>query len=108
MNALLVYGDRYIKTKLITYGDKVYTNFHGLNVPQDGAECKSFTVISIDSLLVYENKYYVQVYLDTCAYKIVDKQMIDHLDDNLFKIDEDYFLILMNGSNKCCIIIERI
>ena len=43
MNALPVYDDRYMKTKIRTYGYKVYTNFHGLNVPEDGAECESFT-----------------------------------------------------------------
>ena len=53
-------------------------------VPKDGAECESFTIISIDSLLFYENKYYLQVYLDNCAYTIVSTEMIDYLDDNLF------------------------
>ena len=52
LDALPVYDDRYIKTKIRTYGDKVYTNFCGLNVPEDNIECESFTVISIDSLLV--------------------------------------------------------
>ena len=54
-------------------------------MPEDDIECKSFTVISIDSLLVYENKYYLQVYLDNCAYKIVNKQMTDYLDENFFE-----------------------
>ena len=48
-NALPVYDDRYIKTKIRTYGDKVYTNFCGLNVPEEDIECEFFTVISIDS-----------------------------------------------------------
>ena len=52
-------------------------------MPEDDIECESFTVISIDSLLVYENKYYLQVYLDNCVYKIVHKQMTDYLDENL-------------------------
>ena len=52
------------------YGDKVYTNVRGSNVPEDDIECESFTVISIDSLLVYENKYYLQVYFDNLAYKL--------------------------------------
>ena len=30
-----VYDDRYIKTKTKAFGDKVYTNFRGLNVPED-------------------------------------------------------------------------
>ena len=52
---------------------------------EDGIECESFTVISIDSLLVYENKYYLQVYLDNCAYKISNKQVADYFHDNLFE-----------------------
>ena len=35
-----------------------------INVPEDHIEFESFTACSIDSLIVYENKYYVQVYLD--------------------------------------------
>ena len=46
-----------------------------MNVPEDYIECECFTVISIGSLLVYENKYYLQVYLDNYACKIVNKQM---------------------------------
>ena len=39
LNALLVYDDRYVKTKIRIYGDKVNTNFRGLNVPEDDIEC---------------------------------------------------------------------
>ena len=85
LNALPVYDDRYIKTKIRIYDGKVYTNFCGLNVPKDDIECESFTVISIDSLLAYENKYYLQVYLDNYAYKTANKQITDYLDDNLFE-----------------------
>ena len=74
----------YIKTKIKIHDDKVYTNFRGLNVPEDDIECESFTVISIDSLLVYKNKYYLQVYLNKSAYEIGNKQMTDYLDENLF------------------------
>ena len=38
LNALPAYDDRYIKTKIRTYGDKVCTNFRGLNVPEDDIE----------------------------------------------------------------------
>ena len=62
LNALAAYEYRYIKTKIRTYDDKVYINFRGLNLPEDDIECEYFTVNSIDSLLVYENKYYLQVY----------------------------------------------
>ena len=42
LNALPVYDDRYIKIKIRTYGDKVYNNFRGLNVPGDDIEYKIF------------------------------------------------------------------
>ena len=62
-----------------------YINLCGLYVPEDDIECKYFTVISIVSLLVYNIKYYLQVYLDNCTYKIVNKQVTDYLDQNVFE-----------------------
>ena len=84
LSALPVYEDRYIKRG---YSDKVYTNFGGLNVLQDGVESESFTMVSIDSLLVYESKCYLQVYLDNCAYNIADQKLIDYFDDDFFQTD---------------------
>ena len=62
LNNLLVYDDRYVKIMIRTYGDKVCINFRGLDVPEDEVECECFKIISINSLLVYENKYYFQLY----------------------------------------------
>ena len=84
LNALPVYDDRYIKTKIRTFGDKFFNNLRRLNVLEDEIECESLTVISINSLLAYDNKYYLQVYLDNCPYKIVNKQMADYVDENIF------------------------
>ena len=61
LNALPVYDYRYIKTKIRTYGNKVYTYFRGLNVPEDDIEFESFTIISIDFLFVYKKNI-------TCKY----------------------------------------
>ena len=54
-------------------------------MPKNDLECESFTVFSIDSLPVYENKYYLQVYLDACVYKTVNKQKTDYLHENVFE-----------------------
>ena len=54
---------------------------------EDDIESESFKVISVDSLLVYENKYYLQVYLDNCAYNVANKQMADYLDDHHFETE---------------------
>ena len=85
LNALPGSDDRYIKIKIRTDRKNVYTNFRGVNVPEDDIEWESFIVISIDFLLVYENKYYLQVQLDNCVHKVAKNQMIDYLDDNLFE-----------------------
>ena len=42
LNALPVYDDRYIKNKIRTYDNKVYTNFHDFNVPEDDIEFEFF------------------------------------------------------------------
>ena len=86
-NALPVYDDRYIKTKIRSYRDQFYTNFRDLNVSENDIGCKSFRVISIHSLLVYKNKYYLQVYLGNCAYKIASKQMTDYLVKPFWRLD---------------------
>ena len=54
-------------------------------MPENYIKCESFTFISIDYLLAYENKYYLQVYLDNCSHKIVNKQMTDYLNENIFE-----------------------
>ena len=74
LNAFPFYDDKYIKTKIRTYGDKFHTNFRGLNVPEDGIECEPFTVISIDSLFVYTSKYYLRVYLTTVCTELFTRE----------------------------------
>ena len=53
LNALPVYDDKYTTTKIKTQADNVYTIFCDLNFPEDGVECESFKIISVESLLVY-------------------------------------------------------
>ena len=81
----MLHDNRHIKTKIRTYRDKSYTNFHGFNVPEDDIGYEIFEVIYIDSLVVYKEKCYLQVLLDNYAYKIVNKQTKNYLDENLFE-----------------------
>ena len=53
-------------------------------MPEYGVKFQFFAVISIDLLLVYGNKYYLHLYLDNRAYKIVNKKMIDYLHELFF------------------------
>ena len=83
MNGSTIYENRYIKTKIKTYGNKIYSNFCGLNMPQGGIEFECFTVISTDSLLLYENKYFLQVYSEIMLMKLLK---VDYLGDNPFEL----------------------
>ena len=42
LDTLPVCDDRYLKTKIRTYGDEVYTTFCGFNATENGIECKFF------------------------------------------------------------------
>ena len=53
LNVLPVFDDRHTKLKIRPYNDKVCTNFCGLNTAEDDLECESFTVVSIDYLLLF-------------------------------------------------------
>ena len=51
-------GDKYIKTKLKMYGDRVNTNFQGKKVPKENASYKCLSLIMLDSLIRVNKKYY--------------------------------------------------
>ena len=42
LNVLPVCDNRYMKTKIRTYDDKVYTNFRSSNKPEDDIECECY------------------------------------------------------------------
>ena len=62
LNASPVLDHIYTKAKARTYGDDVYINFCGLNLPEGSVGCGIFKIILIASLLAYEHKYYLLVY----------------------------------------------
>ena len=57
-----VYGDvdKYIKTKIKMYGDRVNTNFQGRKVPKENASYKCISLIMLDSVIRINKKYYSQ------------------------------------------------
>ena len=92
-----IYGDidKYIKTKIKTYGDRVNTNFQGQKVPKENATYKCISLIMLDSVIRVNKKYYPQT-LEACKYVIRKKKMenlINH-DLNLSSSDDSD-----NGSN---------
>ena len=64
-----MYNDKYIKTKIKIYSDKMYTNFEHNKIPKDNKYCVCLSVI----LLIFLNsdkEYYPQTFLEECKYVI--------------------------------------
>ena len=77
-----VYGDndRYLKTKIKLYGDKVNTNFQGKKVPKENA---SYKCLMFDSVIRVNNKDYLQTLLEECKYEIKKNKMENLINDDL-------------------------
>ena len=85
LNVLPVYGGRYLKNKIRT---------------ENGVECGSFTIISIDSLVVYENKNYLQV---TIVLFESDKWVLWILYYDRTDLSEEIDPAKNNNSKKCMV-----
>ena len=63
-------NDKYIKTKMNLYGDKVNTNFRGKKIPNEKASYKCLSLVMLDSVIRVNKKYYPQTLLEKCKYEI--------------------------------------
>ena len=72
-----VYGDndKYIKTKIKLYGDKVNTNFQGKKIPKENTSCKCLSLIMLGSVIRANKKYYPQTLLEEFKYEIKKNKM---------------------------------
>ena len=70
-----VYGDneKYIKTKIKSYRDKVNTN----------ASHKCLSLMMLDSVIRVNKKYYPQIHLENCKYEIKKNRIENLINDNL-------------------------
>ena len=80
-----VYGDndKYIKTKIEMYEDRMNTNFQGKKVPKENASYKCSSLITLDSVIRVNKKYYPQILLEECKYVIRKNKMENLINDDL-------------------------
>ena len=78
----IIYDDRYIKTKVKTF-KTLKTLFSGNIMPEERIECKCISCISVDSTMKIEKKYYPQVYLEQCKYKVKERKIRNFIDYDL-------------------------
>ena len=87
LDSKFVYGDddKYIKTKIIMYGDSTFTSFQGKKMPKEKAPCKCLSIIMLDSVIKAKKKYYPQTLLEECKYEQEKIKMENLIDDDLEK-----------------------
>ena len=80
-----VYGDndKYIKTKIKLYGDKINTNFQSKKISKVNASYKCLSLIMLDSVIRANKKYYPETLLEECKYEIKKKKMENLINDDL-------------------------
>ena len=85
------YGDddKYIKTKIKTYGGSIITNFHNKKMPKEKAPCKCLSIIVIDSVIKATKKYYPQTLLEECKYTQEKIKIENYINEDLENSDSD-------------------
>ena len=80
-----VYGDndKYIKTKIKFYGDKINTNLQGKKVPKENVLHKCLSLIMLDSVIRLNKNYYPQTLLEEFKYEIKKNKMENLINDDL-------------------------
>ena len=80
-----VYGDndKYLKTKIKMYENRVDTNFQGKKVPKENASYNCLSLIMLDSVIRTNKKYYPQTLLEECQYLIRKNKMENLINDAL-------------------------
>ena len=76
--------DKYIKTKIKKYTDRMITNFHNKKMPKEKAPCKYLSIIMLASLIKANKKYCPKIFLEECKYE----QKIENLIDDDFENSE--------------------
>ena len=80
----LVYGDndKYIKTKIKSYGAKVNISFQVIKIPKENSSCKCLFLVMLDSVIKASKTYYPQTLLEEWKHEIKKNKM-----GNLINLD---------------------
>ena len=71
------------KSKIKSYKDKVNTNFQGKKMPKENLSYKCLSIITLESIIKANKKYYPQILLDECKYEVKNKKVENLINDDL-------------------------
>ena len=89
-------GDKYIKTKIKMFEDRLNTNFQGKKVPKENASYKCLSLIMLNSVIRVNKKYYPRTRLEESKYVIRKNKMENLINDDLDLSSSDQY---GNGSD---------
>ena len=75
-----IYNNKYINTKIRSYNNDIKTNFRNIDnknnkLPEKTKPYKCVSLISLDSIIKINKKYYLQTLLQECVYKLINKRV---------------------------------
>ena len=75
-----IYNNKYINTKIRSYNNDIKTNFCNIDnknnkLPEKNKPYKCVSLISLDSTIKTNEKYYPQTLLLECVYKLINKKV---------------------------------
>ena len=65
-----IYENKYLKAKIREFNGNMKTNFLGNGIPKETMYYTCIAFINLDSVLKIDKRYYPQVYLEECKYKL--------------------------------------
>ena len=75
-----IYNNKYINTKIRSYNNDIITNFRNIDnkknkLPEKNKPYKCVSLISLDSIIKFNKKYYPETLLEECVYKLINKKV---------------------------------
>ena len=75
-----IYNNKYINTKIRSYNNDITTQFRNIDnknnkLPEKNKLYKCVSLISLDSIIKINKKYYLQTLLQECVYKLINKKV---------------------------------
>ena len=75
-----IYNNKYINTKIRSYNNDIITNFRHIDnknnkLLEKNKPYKCISLISLDSIIKINEKYYPQTFLQECVYKLINKKV---------------------------------
>ena len=75
-----VYNNKYINTKIRSYNNDIITNFNDNDnknnkLPEKNKAYRCMSLISLDSIIKINKKYYPRTLLQECAYRLINRKV---------------------------------